>query len=263
MKKLILAITIASVGVAYAESPAPSAGEADQLTPEERKALFEQRTGGMVRHEAEGPAIVVVDARATPGKVLTHFERENIKAYGSTPGLPVKTYAAPIQGEPIASAQGILVKEKGAMAILIVNAGESVPGLTVCPEDRVAAINADRYGNSEILLLKEIWRTIGFISGVGYSRYSSDPMQAVFSKKDLEAMQGTALLPTSLNAMRTFNKRFGITPAYSMPYVAAVRKGWAPAPTNDVQKAIWEKFQAEKERGPSNPILIPPPNQKK
>ncbi len=262
MKKLISALTVVAISLVFAADKAPTQEEVKNMSPEERKALFEQRTGGMVRHEAEGPAIVVVDARATPGKALAHFERENIKAYGSTPGLPVKTYAAPVQGEPISAAQDILAKESGAMAIVIVNGGAATPGLTVCPEDRVAAINADRYDNNEILLLKEIWRTIGFIGGVGFSQYSADPMQAVYSKEDLESMQGTALLPTSLNALRTFNKRFGITPAYSLPYIAAVRKGWAPAPTNDNQKAIWEKFQAEKERGPSNPILIPPPSKK-
>ena len=35
------------------------------------------------------------------------------------------------------------------------------------------------------------------------------------------------------------------------------------AQTNDVQKAIWEKVQAKKERGPARPITIPPPKKPK
>jgi len=46
-------------------------------------------------------------------------------------------------------------------------------------------------------------------------------------------------------------------------YKKAVAEGWAPAPTNDVQKAIWDRMKAEKERGPANAVKITPPNQKK
>ena len=46
-------------------------------------------------------------------------------------------------------------------------------------------------------------------------------------------------------------------------YLRACHLGWAPPPTNDVQRAIWEKIKAEKERGPTKPITIPPPNAKK
>ena len=55
----------------------------------------------------------------------------------------------------------------------------------------------------------------------------------------------------------------GITPYRRTTYREACQEGWAPQPTNDVQKAIWEQVKADKERGPTNPITIPPPNQKK
>ena len=45
-------------------------------------------------------------------------------------------------------------------------------------------------------------------------------------------------------------------------YKRACIEGWAPAPTNDIQKAIWEQAKADKERGPTNPIKIPPPKKK-
>ena len=41
-------------------------------------------------------------------------------------------------------------------------------------------------------------------------------------------------------------------------YRQACIEGWAPAPTNDVQKAIWEKVHSEKERGPSHGLKISP-----
>lgn len=55
---------------------------------------------------------------------------------------------------------------------------------------------------------------------------------------------------------------FGVKPRKMATYKRACQEGWAPAPTNDIQKAIWEKAKADKERGPVNPIKIPPPNKK-
>ena len=42
-------------------------------------------------------------------------------------------------------------------------------------------------------------------------------------------------------------KQLNIPVRIRTTYRAAVKEGWAPAPTNDFQKAIWEKIKAEKE----------------
>lgn len=258
MKTIIATVIAASAfAIVLAEDTAKVEAEGQEATA--KKTAFEQRSGGLVRRPAEGPNIVVVDGREKPGKVLKYFEQENIQAQGSAPGLPLKTYAEPLQATtPIEGALAIRQKEEAAMAIVIVNGGATMPGLTLCPEERVAAINADRYENKEFLLLKELWRAVGFIGGVGYSKYSADPMQPVFSREELEAMQGTALLPMSLNMLRTFNTCFGIKPAQNLPYIAAVRQGWAPAPTNEVQQAIWDRIKAEQAQIPTNPLRITP-----
>ena len=44
-------------------------------------------------------------------------------------------------------------------------------------------------------------------------------------------------------------RRFGIKPYYRCSYKAAVKQGWAPAPTNEVQKAIWDAVKARKNGG--------------
>ena len=44
----------------------------------------------------------------------------------------------------------------------------------------------------------------------------------------------------------------GIRPVVQATYKKACQEGWAPAPTNDVQKAIWEKVHAI----PDKPITI-------
>ena len=54
----------------------------------------------------------------------------------------------------------------------------------------------------------------------------------------------------------------GVTRSQTFSYRELCTQGKAPAPTNDVQRAIWEKVKADKERGPSNPIKIEPPGRK-
>jgi hypothetical protein len=44
----------------------------------------------------------------------------------------------------------------------------------------------------------------------------------------------------------------GVTPTLVAHYRQACKQGWAPAPTNDVQRAIWNKVHEL----PSDPIKI-------
>ena len=53
-----------------------------------------------------------------------------------------------------------------------------------------------------------------------------------------------------------------MSPAIVSTYLKACEEGWAPTPTNEYQKAIWEQVKADKERGPTNPIKIPMPKKK-
>jgi len=52
--------------------------------------------------------------------------------------------------------------------------------------------------------------------------------------------------------------RRGVTPTQYVSYLKAANEGWAPAPTNDIQKAIWDKVHEM----PSAPIKIKPETKK-
>ena len=55
-----------------------------------------------------------------------------------------------------------------------------------------------------------------------------------------------------------YMKPLGVLPAQRATYLKACEEGWAPAPTNDVQKAIWEKVHAM----PTEPLKIKPETKK-
>ena len=50
----------------------------------------------------------------------------------------------------------------------------------------------------------------------------------------------------------------GFAPYRRTTYKRACKEGWAPAPTNDFQRAVWEKIKAEQGEKPTNPIRILP-----
>ena len=79
---------------------------------------------------------------------------------------------------------------------------------------------------------------------------------------DLDAIPGLDFaLDVEARIVNNMNTS-GIRPYRIAKYSEAVKEGWAPAPTNDYQKAIWDKVRSEKERGPTNPIEIPMPKKK-
>ncbi len=114
------------------------------------------------------------------------------------------------------------------------------------------AILADRFE-------KEALRAFAFVCGGTCGSEPGGLCRMVTDLSDLDAIPG---LDYALDVeARIFNNmnRTDVRPYRIAKYSEAVQEGWAPAPTNDFQKAIWDRIRADKERGPSRPITIPPP----
>ena len=69
-------------------------------------------------------------------------------------------------------------------------------------------------------------------------------MQSVVNIKDLDALGAFAIAPNGLSMISDHMPKIGVTFPYVTTYKRACREGWAPSPTNDIQKAIWEKVRA-------------------
>ena len=83
-----------------------------------------------------------------------------------------------------------------------------------------------------------------------------------FTEKTLalsDAIKADMPCPEPFNRMIMSATALGAYVKRRTSYHKACEEGWAPAPTNEVQKAIWEQVKADKERGPTNPIKIEPP----
>ena len=154
-----------------------------------------------------------------------------------------------------AVARAVAMREEGraSAVIAIVEAG-SAPALTVCPEDAVAVINASRLRrnlpstDAEAVfakrLGKEIWRAVAF-SLCGYESQDPCVLKLVTSETDIDDLEMRMYCPSVNMKVDAAARRLGVARMQLVPYGLAVKQGWAPAPTNDAQRAIWDAVKAQ------------------
>ena len=76
-------------------------------------------------------------------------------------------------------------------------------------------------------------------------------MKPVSTLEELDGI-GQYICPEPLPAIVSHLKQLGVKPIVTSTYRQAVREGWASAPTNEYQKAIWDKVHS----APKNPMKI-------
>jgi hypothetical protein len=120
----------------------------------------------------------------------------------------------------------------------------------VAPEKRWALVNVAALGDDnakEALVAervhKEIWRAFGCVMGAANSTQSNCLLKPVFSLSELDSLDAKMLAADNLNRILNLSKTIGMKPSRPNTYRKAVEEGWAPAPTNECQKAIWNELR--------------------
>ena len=157
-----------------------------------------------------------------------------------------------------------LMLDKKAQAIIIIVDNPTDPSLLVAPEDKWAKVNIGKFKdrNAASRTQMELLRAFCFLCGGIGSEYKNPLTGYVSSPAQLDDSAVAQLPMDVVNRFIPYLKQLGIVPYIEATYRKACREGWAPAPTNDIQKAIWERIKADKERGPTNPLKIPMPKRK-
>ena len=272
MKRLLAISMMAAAMASFAEEyVSPVTGKAfdpnGKYTLEQIKARDERvlkKTGGFIHQKAEGPQTLLVDARQKPTLTLDEVAR----VYKLATHLEAQVSKEARNGaNPLAFARKMLEERKPLMLVAIVEGSKGLPALSVYPEERIGLVNADKLKGGddpsapEMRVSKEIWRAMGFIGGVGFSMADNDMMQPYYTLAEIDANNHPYIQPMNMAKMQKMWKRFGVKKEARIPYRVAVQQGWAPAPTNDYQRAVVEELKSEKERGPANPIKIEPKKQ--
>ena len=264
MKNLLTAaiMAVAIVTLADEEYVSPVTGQSfdpnGKYTLEQIKARDERvmaKTGGFLQQKASGPQLLLVDARERPSGAIDEVAR----LYKLGAHLDANVEKTP-RGDKAAYdfAKSLSDSKKPLMTLVVFDGDPSFPALAVYPEERIGLVNADRLKGGEdpaapeVRVAKEVWRAMGFISGVGFSQYENDMMQPYYTLKELDGNIHAYIQPMNMAKMGKFWKRFGVKKEARVPYLVACQEGWAPQPTNDVQKAIWNEVHAV----PKTPMKI-------
>jgi len=236
---------------------------AKELTPEEiaqnhakaaafRKAIADK--GGWVSVPMAGPAIKLIDA-TSKGWALEGLEavKANLDRFGLCPSEAVRRQLA---GDALA--EGRAAAKESCGVVMLVDGAEDAPLMTAYPEEHLALVNMTvlskdvSSGVRQDRVEKLTWRAIGHLVGCGAPDGYTCVMKPLRNMAELDAMPNKFIHPASFFKARPYFDMCGVTPARKGTYESACQQGWAPAPTNDVQKAIWDKVHAV----PATPMKI-------
>ena len=105
--------------------------------------------------------------------------------------------------------------------------------------------------------MAEMWRAVAFVLG-GYDSGTLCAFSAITDSREIDNLPIKVFSPQILAKVVAGAERRGVARIETATYYDAARRGWAPAPTNDIQKAIWDKVMVEKAAATNAPAATPP-----
>lgn len=215
----------------------------------ERKAKIERRAGGKVRNTSvqKGRVLVLNAQKKADAAKL----REAIDKLANHLRIEIAFEEAD-KADP--EATKAVLAEKKANAVIYVGECDKSGPLLIAPDDLWAYVNVKALGdrNLDDRAKKELARAFIFLCGGIASQYQNPLTRAVTDVRNLDLIPVTEIPVDVLGRMPPYLETMGVTPYVEATYRSACHAGWAPQPTNDVQRAIWNEVHEI----PSEPIRI-------
>lgn len=148
-------------------------------------------------------------------------------------------------------------KIEGEASLYVID-DAALPAILVAPENRWAVVNVapiakeHRPAYFEARVKKELTRGFAYLCGAANSQFPRALTRGIVNHDDLDKNPDLQLPIDVIQRFRTYMETLGVRPAVVSTYRKACQEGWAPAPTNDYQQAIWDKTHEI----PSKPIKV-------
>ena len=247
MKKIVcMAALLAAALLIEAAEP-----ERPKIPRSRRQRRTAEQLGGRLMRPYTGKCVRIVNAQ---GRVAESVLREVSEEIMSATSVPIEVSAT---DKPSWSAERY--KDAKTAAVVLVREADSSNTIIVAPENgwcevNVKALAADSAAPDKVSerVRKELWRAIALMLGAGNSNYQPCLMTTILSLRDLDDVKQRQPCPEPYGKMSDTATRLGCAEAKHTTYKQACREGWAPPPTNDLQRAIWE----ETRKLPEKPIKI-------
>ena len=220
----------------------------------ERKRARIEQEGGMVTAPINGKRFVVRHGGAT-GFDLVELQK-SLFQFTLLLNIPMGYEAGPGDGRFSCGEHGCVVDLT------------DIPGRPVvvgAPDTHWCAVNITdlKADNPSPVVLaqriaKQVWRAASIALGGMDTMFRPCLMYNIPSLKELDECP-IRPSPEALNRMGNGVREIGFGRFRRVSYKKACEEGWASAPTNEIQKAVWEEVHSAKEKGPPNGLKIEPP----
>ncbi len=262
MKKISL-MTIAVVVTLMTFSAVFASSQSTYKPKVKRSELIKQsmmrRFGGLVkRPDSYRGKIVIANAGKVPAAEI------NAVIKGFQENINIRIEGCDCE-KPNLFNVGEMRRKIGAEAVLFIIDDKNITSLLAAPEEHWVIVNIARLGvnaSDEAVVKRrircEIARGLAYLSGAASSTFPNSLMTSITSPRGLDFVSDEMPPMEVFSRMPNYLKGIGITPLVNVPYSIACQEGWALAPTNEYQKAIWDKVHAM----PTAPIKIKPETKK-
>jgi predicted Zn-dependent protease len=239
MRTLCIVTSVVFVSLAVFGQETPQSPNTNEIR---EKALME--SGGPILMPERGPYILLLNAQ---NKIDANVFDEEVAHAKRVFKYPFHSSATTNQWRQVAKDE----LTKGASVVVVVAEMECDSSLVVLPSEQIAIVNINGLKDEKESVFnnrfhKELLRGIAYALGVGNTSNPICILKPVKSLEELDALQGNQLGPDALSAAMRVAKARGMSMMRMISYKAAVYQGWAPPPTNDYQKAVWDRVMAEK-----------------
>ena len=234
MKTIVISCAMTAVMIFAAQAQAVNSERTRKLTAEQRRAKREAKIkdeGGLCTAPYNGRYVVIENAQSI-------VEEKDL--------MPEETSITQIFHYPVKIVgKGVKVKKTGVH--ITVSEDAHAPTLLVAPESpwaqvSVKALAADG-AKKEVVIArtqKEIWRAFLMCCGASNSNMQPCVLRTIRNLEDIDAQSVRVPCPESLMKIVNAGTMLGLDRPVVATYKEACEQGWAPAPTNELQKALFE-----------------------
>lgn len=165
-----------------------------------------------------------------------------------------------LEAEPVTpKTVGEVMRAQDVQVAVFIQECDDCPVAMLCaPESHWAIVNVKEItkgARNDIFaaarVRKELMRAFLCAAGAMNSQYDTSMMAAIKAPKDLDRIIEDPPVDAITRAMNSM-KVIGVSPTEITTYKKACQAGWAPAPTNEYQQAIWDEIHSI----PTQPIKI-------
>ena len=255
---IVMLLSVSVIAIGEEEKKTVRVGN-EMITRSEMRATMQRvamkRYGGYVRKEnsAQGTFVFLNTQKTIP---VAEIEKA---ANVITSRLRFQAKIVEANDISLGTIKERIAKAGGIVGVAIVESKDPLPALLSATEEGWAIVNAAKLSedapSSDVLnarARRELLRGFAFAVGGVYGARGDAIMQPVRTPKDLDKIVHEDFAPTMRQTFSLVTPMYGFLPWKESTYLNACEQGWAPAPTNDNQKAIWDKVHEI----PTNPIKI-------